>query len=104
MFGWAESPPDCTVIYVFAFSSLPTLALRIITLSRVMNVLRGYIKWLNRRKQTFLLTPRRCGENMGSLPALGFGLYSLLPEEQSLLRLLSYFPAYFLFIHGGGDI
>lgn len=65
MFGWAESPPDCTVIYVFAFSSLPTLTLRIITLSRVMNVLRGYIKWLNSRKQTFLLTPRAAGKIWG---------------------------------------
>lgn len=44
MFRWAECPPDCTVIYVFAFSSLPTLTLRIIILSRVMNVLRGNIK------------------------------------------------------------
>lgn len=41
---------------------------------------------------------------MGRLRPLRFGLYLLLPEEQSLLELLSYFTAYFLFIHGGGDI
>lgn len=102
MFRWAESPPDCTVIYVFAFSSLPTLTLRIIILSRVMNVLRGYIKWLNNRKQTFLLTPHAVAKKLGVwvLYVLAFMLcYLLLPEEQSLLKLLSDFTAPFLFIH-----
>lgn len=41
---------------------------------------------------------------MGSLRPLRFWPYSLLPGEQSLPELLSYFTAYFLFIHGGGDI
>lgn len=41
---------------------------------------------------------------MGSLRPLRVWLYSLLPEEQSLLELLSYFTAYFLFTRGGGDI
>lgn len=82
MFRWAASPPDCTVIYVFAFSSLPTLTLRIIILSRVMNVLRGYIKWLNNRKQTFLLTPHAAGKKMRSLGPLHFGCIYYPPRNK----------------------